>query len=446
MKGEFLKMKLEIGNFHVKDIIFGSETGYKDGILTVNKEEALAVLNPDGKLINVDLHVARPGERVRILPIKTVVEARARLDGRAAFPGFTGATAACGDGVLYALKNMSVMAVGKYGGWPEGMVDMSGPAAELTHYADVINLVFTAESTDPNENRGDASVKTNMDYRIGAHLLAEYLGKTVLTQEPEAWERYELSDVSEKKLPRVVLITQHATSSRNPGEYNDMFYGVDARYLVPTLIHPNEMLDGCMCSSSVMPACSHNCTYSYQNYPMIKKLYSGHGKDIDFVGVIINCSFEETVEKKERAAIRVATIAKMLGCDAAIFSQLAGGHCDVELFTTIIKLEEAGIKAVGMCSENPGRDGATQSKTMLDARADAIVSTGSNAQAIELPPMDTVIGDLNSIGRDRYPGAWAYDYILGPSLRPDGSLIVDRRIIMDNDGAPGWSNKTCKDF
>jgi len=438
-------MKLEIGNFYVKDIIFGLKTGYKNGILTVNKKEAIDALNPEGKLTNVDLHVARPGEKVRILPIKAVVEARARLDGRVTFPGFTGATAACGEGVLYALKNMSVMAVGKYGGRPEGMVDMSGPAAELTHYADIINLAFTAENVDPTENRGDIT-KTNLNYRIGAHLLAEYLGKTVLTQEPEAWERYELSDVSEKKLPRVVLITQHATSSRNPGEYNDMFYGVDARYLVPTLIHPNEMLDGCMCSSSVMPACSHNCTYSYQNYPMIKKLYSGHGKDIDFVGVIINCSFEETVEKKERAAIRVATIAKMLGCDAAIFSQLAGGHCDVELFTTIIKLEEAGSKTVGMCSENPGRDGATQSKTMLDARADAIVSTGSNAQAIELPPMDTVIGDLNSIGRDRYPGAWEYDYILGPSLRPDGSLIVDRRIILDNDGAPGWSNKTCKDF
>jgi len=438
-------MKLEIGNFYVKDIVFGAKTIYKDGILTVNKEEAIAALNPEEKLTNVDLHVARPGEKIRILPIKAAVEPRARLDGRATFPGFTGSTAACGDGALYALKNMSVLAVGKYGGWMEGILDMSGPAAELTHYADIINLAFTAENTDPAENRGDIS-KTNINYRIGAHLLAEYLGRTVLDQKPEEWESYELSDVAGKKLSRAVLITQYASYSQKPGDFGDLFYGVDTMRLVPTLIHPNELLDGCMCSSSVIPACSHNCTYSYQNHPMIKKLYSGHGKDIDFAGVIISSSFEGTVEKKERAAIRITNIAKLLGCDAAIFSQLAGGHCDVELFTTIIKLEEAGIKTVGMCSENPGRDGATQSKTMLDVRADAIVSTGSNAQAMDLPPMDMIIGDINSIGRDRYPGAWEYDALLGPSLRSDGSLVVDRRIILDNDGASGWSNKTCKDF
>ncbi len=37
-------MKLEIGNFHVKDIVFGDALSYKDGILTINKEEALALI------------------------------------------------------------------------------------------------------------------------------------------------------------------------------------------------------------------------------------------------------------------------------------------------------------------------------------------------------------------------------------------------------------------
>ena len=34
-------MKLEIGNFYVRDIVFGNELSLKDGVLTVNKEEAL---------------------------------------------------------------------------------------------------------------------------------------------------------------------------------------------------------------------------------------------------------------------------------------------------------------------------------------------------------------------------------------------------------------------
>ena len=34
-------MRLEIGNFYVKDIVFGRELSLKDGTLTINKEEAL---------------------------------------------------------------------------------------------------------------------------------------------------------------------------------------------------------------------------------------------------------------------------------------------------------------------------------------------------------------------------------------------------------------------
>lgn len=40
-------MKLELGNFYVKDICFGDQTSLKDGLLTVNKEEALAVIKED---------------------------------------------------------------------------------------------------------------------------------------------------------------------------------------------------------------------------------------------------------------------------------------------------------------------------------------------------------------------------------------------------------------
>ena len=36
-------MKLEIGNFYVRDIVFGNELSLKDGVLTVNKEEPLTI-------------------------------------------------------------------------------------------------------------------------------------------------------------------------------------------------------------------------------------------------------------------------------------------------------------------------------------------------------------------------------------------------------------------
>ncbi len=34
-------MRLEIGNFYVKDIKFGDKLSFDDGVLTINKEKAL---------------------------------------------------------------------------------------------------------------------------------------------------------------------------------------------------------------------------------------------------------------------------------------------------------------------------------------------------------------------------------------------------------------------
>lgn len=36
-------MRLEIGNFYVKDIKFGDKLSFDDGVLTINKEKALVL-------------------------------------------------------------------------------------------------------------------------------------------------------------------------------------------------------------------------------------------------------------------------------------------------------------------------------------------------------------------------------------------------------------------
>lgn len=77
--------KLEIGNFLVRDIVFGEKTAYEGGILTVNREEATKAINPLGKLKNIELHIVHPGDSVRICPVKGAVEPRFRPDGRALF-------------------------------------------------------------------------------------------------------------------------------------------------------------------------------------------------------------------------------------------------------------------------------------------------------------------------------------------------------------------------
>lgn len=146
-------MKLEIGHFSVKDVRFGEKTAFADGILTVNREEAIEALNKDGKLKNVSLHIARPGDSTRIIPAKAAAGVRYRPDGRCVFPGYTGEVAQAGSGVTYALDGMCVLGAGLHSRQGmNGMVDMSGPAAEMSPYAKLINLVFVAENADPKEN------------------------------------------------------------------------------------------------------------------------------------------------------------------------------------------------------------------------------------------------------------------------------------------------------
>lgn len=146
-------MKLEIGHFSVKDVRFGEKTAFVDGILTVNREEAIEALNKDGKLKNVSLHIARPGDSTRIIPVKAAAGVRCRPDGRCVFSGYTGEVAQAGSGVTYALDGMCVLGAGLHSRQGmNGMVDMSGPAAEMSPYAKLINLVFVAENADPKED------------------------------------------------------------------------------------------------------------------------------------------------------------------------------------------------------------------------------------------------------------------------------------------------------
>ena len=59
-------MKLELGNFYVKDIVFGDKTKYENGILTVDKEDCLAFVKRDPHITEADLRIVKPGDMVRL--------------------------------------------------------------------------------------------------------------------------------------------------------------------------------------------------------------------------------------------------------------------------------------------------------------------------------------------------------------------------------------------
>ncbi len=441
-------MKLELGNFHVKDVRFGDTTHYAEGILTINKEEAIAHVMEDEHIIHADIVIARPGEEKRIVPVKEAMEPRCRVNGKAVFPGVTGEVASCGDGRTHALKNTSVLAVGKHwGSFGDGLIDMSGEGADYTYFSQLINICLVAD-TDEEFERHEQQ-KKNKALRWGAMRLSEYLGNAVKDMEPEDMETYELEPVSKKaedvaKLPSVVYVMQPQSQMEELG-YNDLVYGWDANRMLPTFMHPNEILDGAMISGSFMPCSSKWSTYDFMNNPTIKELYANHGKTVNFLGVIMS-NLNVALEQKERAALFVANMAKHLGADGAILAEEGYGNPDADFIACYAALEDAGVKVVGMTNECTGRDGQSQPLVTLDEKADAIVSCGNVSQLIELPPMKEVIGELAALGRDGLSGGWAGDEKLGPSVREDGSIIMENNSMFCGDQVSGWSKKTMKEF
>ncbi|GAA0099440.1 glycine/sarcosine/betaine reductase component B subunit [Paraclostridium bifermentans] len=441
-------MKLEIGNFYVKSIEFSNETSYENGILRLNKEELLNFIKEDERITDADLHIVNPGEMIRLCPVKEAIEPRVKVDNRALFPGFTGDLENCGHGKTHALKDCSVLVVGKHwGGFQDGLIDMGGKGAKYTYFSKIKNIVLVADTNEDFEK--NEQQKKNDALRVAGHKLAEYIAKCVQELEPEEVEVYELEGITKRSekvngLPSVVFVMQLQSQMEEDG-YNDLTYGWNTNHLVPTLMHPNEILDGAVVSGSFMPCSSKWSTYDIQNAPVIKRLYKEHGKSLNFLGVILS-NLNVSLEQKERSAIYVAQIAKTLGADGAIVAEEGYGNPDADFVGCIVALEDVGVKVVGLTNECTGRDGNSQPLVTLDEKLDAIVSCGNVSELIDLPPMEKVIGELESLSRDGLSGGWSDDEILGPSVREDGSIIMENNAMFCGDQVLGWSTKTMKEF
>ena len=81
-------MKLEVGHIFINYIQFASESKIENGVLYVDEEAVKAIVLEDEKIKDVKFDIAKPGESVRITPVKDVIEPRVKVEGRGGvFPG-----------------------------------------------------------------------------------------------------------------------------------------------------------------------------------------------------------------------------------------------------------------------------------------------------------------------------------------------------------------------
>lgn len=404
-------MKLELRRIHIKDIQLGEETKVVDGVLTVNEKDLIHQLKEDKNIKNVKVDMARPGEKVRIIPVKDVIEPRVKIEGEGnGFPGVTTKMAQLGDGKVNVLHGAAVVTIGDIVGFQEGVIDMWGEGGKWTPFSQTFNIVVDIE---PIEGlKPHAHEKT---VRVAGLRAAEIIGEAGRNVEPDEVLTYELGSHAEEgekypNLPKVAYVEMLISQ----GLLHDGYvYGVNSQLILPTLLHPNEELDGAVISGNCVAACDKITTYQHQNNSSILDLYAEHGKTINFLGVILTPELT-TLEGKFRTCDYTAKLCKTLGADGVIISEEGYGNPDSDLLMICKRLEDSGIKTVLITDECSGRDGMSQPLADTAEEAIAVVSTGNVSHVVTLPPADRVIGDDAAIAT--LAGGWE------GALEKDGSL------------------------
>ena len=426
-------MKLELGFVQINDIQFASESKVENGTIYVNAEELKALLLEDENLKSVELEIAKPGESVRIMPVKDVIEPRVKVNGGGnLFPGVISKVETVGSGRTNVLKGSAVVTTGKIVGFQEGIIDMCGEGAKYTPFSQLNNLVVVCEPID-----GLAKHAHEKAVRFAGLKAADYIGKLAKDAEPDEVKVYETCSVKEgiekyPELPRVAYVLM----LQSQGLMHDTYvYGVDMKQSLPTILNPTELMDGAILSGNCVSACDKNTTYHHLNNPVIADLFEQHGKTLNFVGVIIT-NENVYLADKMRSSDWTSKLCEFLGVDGAIVSQEGFGNPDTDLIMNCKKIEGKGVKTVIITDEYAGRDGASQSLADADASANAVVTGGNANMVINLPAMDKVIG---------YPEV--ADIIAGGfdgSLQKDGSIVAELQVITGATNEMGFNKLSAR--
>jgi glycine reductase len=384
-------MRLEIESIDIKDIREGPETRAREGVLSINPKELEELILKDPRIRSVEIGLVKPGENVRILNICDVVQPRCKTDPEDAdFPGFIGRMQTAGSGRTRSLRGIAVIVSNPGTNRKEtGVLDMCGPIAEKSPYGKMKNVSIAPTIADGVDERDFEDV-----VKIAGLATAVYLARAAEEHPVDEVEVFDL-DIPKidpaSPLPRVAFYYQMYTPQFDYLATSDpCFYGTHVRNLTPTILHPNEVLDGGVVGWNVVKAID---TYSIQNHGIIKELYRRHGRDLNFVGVIGVCANTEPASRIRCAFMAASLVKNVLGADGVILAKVTGGMPHIDLAVAGEECEKLGVKTAIF----------TQPLTPFGTLSDTIL--------FNAPCLDLIIAASATFERTKIP--WKAEKFLG---------------------------------
>ncbi|MDH4318697.1 MAG: glycine/sarcosine/betaine reductase component B subunit, partial [Desulfobulbaceae bacterium] len=320
-------MTLTIGSFRVDTLRMGRETNLATGILMVDGEAMRDfLLASDDRLREVRVSLALPGESTRIICVKDVLRPWCKVDDRGS-----------GMGVLHVLENVAVITCGQVVGFQEGIIDMSGPGAHYSPFSKTLNVVLDVEVKEGTEPHQHEEALRGLGL-----LAAQYLGQTTRLHSPDTIRCHpvELSATSLDSLPRVAYVYMLLSQGLL---HDSHVLGKDAKKGLPRIISPAQLLDNAIISGNCVSACDKNTTYHHQTNPILAELLARHGRDLNFVGVVLT-NEPVRLDEKQASAERAVDLARSLDPDGVVISKEGFGNPDTDQMMLIGGLERAGIK------------------------------------------------------------------------------------------------------
>ncbi len=413
-------MGLQIGNILIEDVRFGRETGITDRTLVIDKQEMCDFLrHRDARISKLDVALAKPGESTRIICVKDVIEPWCKVNGDTP-----------GTGRNQVLKNVAVVTCGKIVGFQEGIIDMRGPGALYSPFSRTCNVVLEIEVLPELTPHQHEDV-----IRHAGLAAAAFIGEAARTLEPDEIETYAVPDTAavSPDLPRIAYVYMLLSQ----GLLHDTYvFGQNAKEDMPRILGLPELMDNCITSGNCVSACDKNTTYHHQNNPIVRELYQRHGKDLNFVGLVLT-NEPVRLAAKVAAAEKAIELVKTLKATGVVISKEGFGNPDADQMFLIRGLEQAGIKTTAITDEYAGPDGRSQSLADATPEADGIVSVGNANERLVLPPMDRLLGPLADL--THLSGAYPQ------SLRKDGSLEVELQGIVGSTNELGSQTLSCRE-
>ncbi len=392
-------MRLEIGTFHVKDMVFGRQTRWRNGVLELNRDELLGLVLQDSHITQAALDIVRPGESVRVINYTDVIEPKVKVSGPGvAYPGICGRpTARVGQGRTHRLagcaivecvdmkaagSDENVLPMRRQTGSPDPYFAMSGPGA-VTLYASLCNLCVTMGAP-----RGVGQEDRQRILHSAVLRVMDRVAQTVAGLEPEEVEAFDLTP--KPGLPGAVFIPHLSSTEWTFGPRSSIGMAVygQTRLSAPWLLDGTEMLDG---------AVSQRHSYILANNPVVLEMARRHGNVFNFKGCIIQRTNWTMQSEKEMMGDRAAHLAKAIGAEAAILTTDIRGQRFVETILTLQACEQAGIKTILLSEEEDPEGGTAPPFLLTPPELVAAVSLGTGAVPTAFPPVKQVVGAVTQV-------------------------------------------------